>query len=138
MIEFTLNMPEVKPSIVTRPVATVKVVDNLNDLRVEAALFGHEEMVEARGIAFNMEDDVTHYRFSKIFLNAEHLDIETLQHEIRHAYMWNLANKAGEVNINVFFEDEEEEFSRRLDTLVNRALCTIESTIGASLKWKVL
>jgi hypothetical protein len=136
MIEFTLNMPE--HGIVTRPVATVRVVDNLNDLRVEAALLGHEEMVEARGITFNMEDDVTHYRFSIILINREKLEIETLQHEIRHAYMWNLADKGGDVTINVYNELEEEGFSRRLDILVNRALCTIESTLGQTLKWKVL
>jgi hypothetical protein len=138
MIEFTLNMPEVIPSVVTRPVATVKVLDNLNDLRVEAAMYGHEEMTEARGITFNMEDDVTHYRFSLIFLNKERLDIETLQHEVRHAYLWNIAKKDGGVTINVHNELEEEGFSRRLDTLVNRAVCTIESTLGMSLKWKVI
>jgi hypothetical protein len=136
MMEFTLNMPD--NGAVTRPVATVKVVDTLNDLRVEAALFGHEEMVESRGITFNMEDDVSQYHFSIVLLNKEKLDIETLQHEIRHAYLWNIANEHGGVVINIHNELEEEGFSRRLDLLVNRALCTIESTLGVSLKWKVI
>jgi hypothetical protein len=136
MLEFTLNMPE--NGIVTRPVATVKVLDNLNDLRVESALLGHEELTEARGITYNLEDSLTRYRFSIILLNKERLDVETLQHEVRHAYLWNVASNTGAVTINVHDELEEEEFSRRLDTLVNRAVCTIEATLGCTMKWKTL
>jgi hypothetical protein len=136
MLEFTLNMPD--NGVVTRPVATVKVLDSLNDLRVEAALLGHEDPTEARGITFNLEDSDTHYRFSIVLVNKEHLDVETLQHEIRHAYMWNIATKTGAVTINVHNELEEETFSSRLDTLVNRAICTIEATLGFTMKWKKL
>lgn len=136
MIEFTLNMPDT--GIVNAPVARITILDTTNDFRVEAALLGHEGMDETHGISFNMEDSTTHYRFSHILLNKQGLDIETIIHEVRHAYFWNIASKTGAVSVNIHNELAEEGFAHRLDTLYNRTICTIEAQLGLTLKWKVL
>jgi hypothetical protein len=136
VLEFSINMPE---SETPSPVATIRILET-KDFVLESMVLGYVpgDSPEMQGMSFQMQCDKTQAKMSIILLNEDKLDISTLLHEIRHAYFWHVASPTGSIPCNVYHEEEEEQFCRRLDTLVNRAVCTIEATKGFSMKWRVI
>ena len=136
MTEFTINMPEWPTP---NPVATIRVMP-ATEFKTEALLLGYVPGAsdETRGMTFCMECDKTRAKMSIVLINGDKLELSTLIHEIRHAYFWNVARPAGGIPCNVHNEEEEEAFHRRLDTLINRAVCTIESSLGITIPWRVV
>jgi hypothetical protein len=138
MIEFTLNMPMWETPYA---VATVRLLPDTQSFLTEAILLGYtppECGEEDRGITFNTECSKTGDKHAIILLNYNRLDIETICHEIRHAYFWVMANQHGTLSLNVLDEDEDERFCARLDQLNNRCISTIQAQCGNGLQWKVL
>jgi hypothetical protein len=121
-------------------VATVRVLPDYSSFLSEAVLLGYTPTIcgspERRGVTFNTECSKTGDKHAIILLNYDGLCIETIAHEIRHAYFWVMANQHGVCKINVLDETEEELFSRRLDELTNRCISTIESSCNGLLNWK--
>lgn len=136
MLEFTINMPD---SETPNPVAIIRILSE-KEFHTEAIIFGYTPVDprEERGMTFNTQCDKTAAKMSIIFINAEKLELCTLIHEIRHAYFWNTASPTGALPCNVYNDVGEEAFCSRLDTLINRAVCTIESSTGKPMKWKVI
>jgi hypothetical protein len=135
MTEFTLNMPEWEHPYA---VATVRIIPDEGFLS-EAVLLGYTPTIcgspERRGITFNTECSKTGDKHAIILLNYNGLDIDTIQHEVRHAYFWVVANQHGICKVNILDEQEEETFFRRLDVLTRRCIATIEHELGV-LNWR--
>ena len=137
MIEFTLNMPGRDAPY---SVATVRVLDGFTEFLSEAVFLGYTPPAEPekRGLTFNTECSKTGDKHAIILLNRRWLDHETILHEVRHAYFWVMSNQHGIVKVDVLNDVEEERFCSCLDTLINRAICTLEARFGEALKWKRL
>jgi hypothetical protein len=122
------------------PVATLKVFCGVDPFLMHCMLMGYEwdageEAPETRAMAFNMECSVTGERTSEIVINVERIDIETIAHEIRHAYMWHLCDLNGAFCLNLMDGKTEEEFNSSIDILTRRAVVGLEKSLGVTLEY---
>lgn len=136
-MDIALNMPD---SPEPRLICTIKLCNGREAFLDAAVLKGYtpSSTPEDRGMAFYTQCTTTMVKHTEVLLNTSRLDIETVIHEVRHAYFWAVADKHHLVRVDLADGPREEQFCSRLDGLYDRAICAIEAELGKTLKWKVL
>jgi hypothetical protein len=82
-----------------------------------------------------VEDSGAHS--THIRLPSDVLDVDTVLHEVHHAFLWAFADPdTREVTVSCSAEEHEELHVQGLSTLMNRVVCGLEAGLGRSLRWK--